>query len=160
MGGKRTRKGQHLYVSIACLTLLIVASCVPCKQVPPPEPAPAPQAAPPARQECVHLENVGGFISRGDFDGAMKVNQDVLADSPKTPPGDEALMNLGLISAHYANPKKDYKKAMGYFMRIEREFPQSTLVEEARIWVSVLQAFEKAKQVDIEIEEKKKVLGK
>lgn len=165
MGGKRNRKRQHLYLSAACLTLLIVAACVPCKRIPPepvtPDPA-APQAAAtaPAPARCDHLENVVSLISRGDFEGAMKVNQDVLADSPKTPPGDEALMNLGLISAHYANPKKDYKKAMGYFMRIEREFPLSPLVDEARIWVSVLQAFEKAKQVDIEIEEKKKVLGK
>jgi hypothetical protein len=159
MGGKWQRKRQHLYVSVACLTLLIVAACIPCKQVPP-EPAPAPQAAPPAREECDHLANVVGFIGREDFEGAMKESQDVLVGSPKTPPGDEALMNLGLISAHYANPKKDYKKAMGYFMRIEKEFPRSPLVEEARIWIGVLQAFEKAKQVDIEIEEKKKVLGK
>jgi hypothetical protein len=33
-------------------------------------------------------------------------------------------------------------------------------VEEAKIWVSVLLAFEKAKQVDIEIEKKKKELEK
>ncbi len=165
MGGKRNRKRQHLYLSVACLMLIIIAACVPCKRVLPdpvtPEPATRQSAAPaPRPAKCDHLENVVGFISRGDFEGAMKVNHDVLADSPKTAPGDEALMNLGLISAHYANPKKDYRKAMSFFMRIEREFPQSPLVEEARIWVSVLQAFEKAKQVDIEIEEKKKVLGK
>jgi outer membrane protein assembly factor BamD (BamD/ComL family) len=69
-------------------------------------------------------------------------------------------MDLGLISAHYANPKKDYKKAMNYFMRIEKEFPDSPHVEESKIWVSVLRAFEKAKQVDLEIEQKKKGLGK
>jgi hypothetical protein len=45
-------------------------------------------------------------------------------------------------------------------MRVEKDFPRSPLVEEAKIWVSVLHAFEKAKQVDIEIEEKKKELGK
>jgi len=45
-------------------------------------------------------------------------------------------------------------------MRLEREFPRSPLVEEAKIWVGVLQAFEKAKQVDLEIEEMKKGLGK
>jgi hypothetical protein len=154
MGGKRIWRWQHVYLSAACLTLVIVAACIPCKRVTPEF------SAPPARTECAHLENLGGLILRGDFEGAMKESQDVLAGAPNTPPGDEALMNLGLMSAHYANPKKDYKKAMGYFMRIEREFPRSLLVEEARVWVSVLQAFEKAKQVDIEIEEKKKVLGK
>ncbi|HYQ61439.1 MAG TPA: hypothetical protein VEP29_10315 [Desulfatiglandales bacterium] len=90
----------------------------------------------------------------------MRESQDILARSPRTPPGDEALMNMGLICAHYANPKRDYKKALGYFMRIEKEFPRSPFVEEAKIWVSVLLAFEKAKQVDIEIEKKKKELEK
>jgi hypothetical protein len=90
----------------------------------------------------------------------MKESQELLTSSPKTPPGDAALMNMGLICVHYANPKKDYKKAMGYFMRIERDFPQSPLVEEAKIWTNVLKDFEKAKQVDLEIEQKKQEMGK
>jgi hypothetical protein len=45
-------------------------------------------------------------------------------------------------------------------MRVDKEFPQSPLAEEAKIWTSVLQDFEKVKQVDIEIEEKKQGLGK
>ncbi len=130
------------------MILFVVAACVPWKQILP------------ASSPCAPLESVKGLIERGDFEAAMKENQEVLAGSPKTPPGDEALMNMGLISAHYANPKKDYKKAMGYFMRIERDFPQSPLVEEAKIWISVLKAFEQAKQVDLEIEQKKKEMGK
>ena len=148
MGTKRSRNRQHLYLSVACLMLFISASCVPFKQLPP------------AQEECTHLGSISGFIVRGDFEGAMRESQDILARSPKTPPGDEALMNMGLICAHYANPKRDYKKALGYFMRIEKEFPRSPFVEEAKIWVSVLLAFEKAKQVDIEIEKKKKELEK
>lgn len=111
-------------------------------------------------EECNHLKRVTGLVNKADFDGAMKESLELLARTPKAPPGDAALMNMGLISVHYANPKKDYQKALGYFMRVEREFPNSPLVEEAKIWVSVLQAFEKAKQVDIEIEKLKKVLGK
>jgi len=148
VGTKRSGKRQHLYLSVACLMLFISAACVPFKQLPP------------AQEECAHLGNISGFIVRGDFEGAMRESQDILARSPTTPPGDEALMNMGLISAHYANPKRDYKKALGYFMRIEKDFPRSPLVEESKIWVSVLLAFEKAQQVDIEIEKKKKELGK
>ncbi len=151
MGTKRSRKRQHLYLSAACLMLFILfisAACVSWKQLSP------------AQEECTHLVSISDFIARGDFEGAMRESQDILARSPITPPGDEALMNMGLISAHYANPKRDYKKALGYFMRIEKEFPRSPLVEEARIWVGVLHAFEKAQQVDIEIEKKKKELGK
>ena len=149
MGTKRTGKRQHLYVSAACLILCITTACVPIK-------------TPPAivRVECNHLKRVEGLISQGDFEGALKESQDLLARSPKSPPGDAALMSLGLISAHYANPKMDSKKALTYFTQMEREFPHSPLVEEAKIWTSVLSAFEKAKQVDIDIEEKKKGLGK
>jgi hypothetical protein len=148
VGTKRSRNRQYLYLSVAFLVLFISAACVPCKQLPP------------VREDCAHLECISGFIVRGDFEGAMRESQDILTRSPTTPPGDEALMNMGLISVHYANPKRDYKKALGYFMRIEKEFPRSPLVEEAKIWAGVLLAFEKAKQVDIEIEKKKKELGK
>jgi tetratricopeptide (TPR) repeat protein len=159
MGPERTRKRQHVHLSVACLILISIVACVPCKQTPS-EPQAPPPAVQSARDECVHLESVKGFISQGDFDGAMKASQDILANSPKTPPGDAALMNLGLISAHYANPKRDYKKSLNFFQRIEKEYPESPLVEEAKIWISVLQAFEKAKQVDLEIEQKKKGLAK
>ncbi len=145
MGTEQSWRRQYLYLSIACL-MAIVAACYPISF----------HQAAPKPEECDHLELVKEFIARGDFEGAMKASQHVLSGSPKSPPGDEALLDMGLINAHYANPKKDYKKALGYFLRVEREFPQSPLVEEARIWVSVLRAFEKAKQVDMEIEARKK----
>jgi hypothetical protein len=39
-------------------------------------------------------------------------------------------------------------------------YPKSPLVQQAKIWVGVLQVIEKSKQVDIEIEEMKKELSK
>jgi hypothetical protein len=157
MGRKQSGKRQHLYLTAACLILVIAAGCAPVRVQAPECPA-CPKC--PECPQCGHLRPVAGLISRGNFEGAMKESQDILARSPKTPPGDEALMVMGLISSHYANPKKDYKKALSYFMRVENEFPRSPLVEEAKIWIGVLQAFEKAKQVDLEIEEMKKGLGK
>ncbi len=150
MGTEQSGKRQHLYLSIACLTVIFATGCIATVQ----------QTTSPDSEKCDHLEIVRDFIGKGDFEGALKASQRVLSRSPKSPPGDQALLDLGLINAHYANPKKDYKKALGYFLRVEREFPRSPLVEEARIWVSVLRAFEKAKQVDIEIEERKKEMGK
>lgn len=149
---KRRGRGKHLFISVAGLILFVITACIPGKRVW--------TAQPPERKACDHLESVSGFIGIGDFEGAMKQSQGILAGSTRTAPGDEALMVMGLISAHNANPKRDYKKAMGYFQRVEKEYPRSPLVEEAKIWISVLHAFEKAKQVDIEIEEKKKGLGK
>jgi len=149
VGKEQSGRRQYLYISIACL-MIMIAACSPAFF----------HSAPPDAENCNHLDLVKGFISQGDFEGAMRASQSVLSRSPKSPPGDEALFTMGLVYTHYANPKKDYKKALGFFQRVEREFPHSPLVEEARIWVSVLRAFEKAKQVDIEIEEKKKELGK
>jgi tetratricopeptide (TPR) repeat protein len=160
MGRKRSRKRQHLYLAVACLILVIAAGCAPARVQAPacPECPGCPEC--PVCPQSYDLKPVAGLISRGNFEGALKESQEILARSPKAPPGDEALMAMGLISAHYANPKKDYKKALSYFMRVEREFPRSPLREEAKIWIGVLQAFEKAKQVDLEIEEMKKGIGK
>jgi outer membrane protein assembly factor BamD (BamD/ComL family) len=148
VGTKRRGKRQYLYRSVAGLILCSMVACTPINRLLTQDEA------------CDHLQRVERSLKSGDFDTAMKESQETLSRSPKSPPGDAALMNLGLICIHYANPKKDYHKALGYFTRLEKEFPRSALVEEAKIWVGVLQAFEKAKQVDIEIEGKKKGLGK
>jgi len=111
---------------------------------------------------CVRLQDVRKQIDRGDFDGAMREYQDALAHPH---PGTERsastlLFELGLLYAHNDNPKKDYRKAQGYFTRLVREHPRSVLVEEAKIWIDVLDSMEKAKRVDMQIEEMKKVLTK
>jgi hypothetical protein len=169
MGRKRSGKRQHLYLTVACLILLIAAGCAQVRTHPPVGSAcpecpvcPAYPVCPecPACPQSGHLMHMEGLLSRGNFEGAMKESQEVLARSPKATPGDEALMTMGLISAHYANPKKDYQNALGYFIRLEREFPRSPLAEEAKIWIGVLQSFEKAKQVDLDIEKMKKEIRK
>jgi hypothetical protein len=157
MGRKPSGKRQYFYRSIAGLMLSLIFACAPVR-VQAPECPQCPGC--PECPQCGHLKSMTDLIGRGNFEGAMKESQDILVRSPKGPPGDEALMVMGLVSAHYANPKKDYTKALNYFMRVEREFPRSPLAEEAKIWVGVLQAFEKAKQVDLEIEEMKKGLEK
>ena len=148
MGTKQRRMRQHFYRSIACLILCVCVGCAPARMLFT------------TGYECDHLRSVEDLILQRDFDSALRKTQERYDQSPKSPPGDSALMSLGLISAHYANPKKDYNKALGHFLRVERDFPQSPLVEEAKIWISVLQAFEKAKQVDLEIQKKKQGLGK
>jgi len=47
-------------------------------------------------------------------------------------------------------------KGEGMFDKIGREYPNSPLAEEAKIWAGVLQVIEKLKQVDIDIEERRK----
>lgn len=71
-----------------------------------------------------------------------------------------ALYNMGLIYVHYKNPNKKYEKAKAVFERVVKEYQDSPLAEEAKIWAGVLQVIEKFKQVDIDIEEKKKELSR
>lgn len=114
------------------------------------------------------------LVAQGNYEAALKENQRGFSLSGKNPPGDEALFNIGLIYAHSGNPKKDYGKAILFFNKLTKDCPQSPWVEQARIWTAVLQeneklkqsienlnqVMEKSKQVDIEIEEKKREKAK
>jgi len=111
-----------------------------------------------SRAGNLHLQRIQAFTHREDFDGALRENQKVLALSPKQPPADAALFSSGLIHLHYANPKRDYKRAHSFFMRLKREFPASPFAEEAKIWVNILETMERALLVDMEIDEKSKAL--
>jgi len=114
------------------------------------------------------------LLAEGNYEGALKENQRILSLSGQNPPGDEALFNIGLIHAHPGNTKKDYGKSLTFFRRLIKEYPQSSCFEQAKIWVGILQdnerlsrsieelsqVLEKSKQVDIEIEEKKREKAK
>jgi len=111
---------------------------------------------PSVEQGFIHLLNGQQLLVQGDIQGALQANLEALARSPHDPPGDEALFAMGLIHIHYANPKKDIRQAQALFARIVKEFPDSPRTEEARIWVDILDTMEKTRQIDIEIEEKKR----
>jgi len=110
------------------------------------------------------------LLAQGDYEGALRENQKVLSLSSGKPPEDEALFNMGLIYAHPGNPKKDYGKSLGFFKRLIKDYPKSPFVEQVKIWTEVVQenqklnktieklhqVIEESKQVDIEIEEKKR----
>ena len=109
------------------------------------------------------LNRAQGLLSQGDYEGSLRENQRALSVAANESPGDEALFNMGLIYADAENPKKDYRRAMSFFGRLPKEYPQSPLVGQAKIWLGVLQANEKltqmlerSRQVDIEIEEKRR----
>jgi len=124
----------------------------------------------PSKSMAADLERAAKLCSQGDYDGSFRENQRVLSLSGKNPPGDRALFNMALIYASSENPKKDYEKALLFLKRIIRDYPQSSLVEEARIWARVLQenersrqesarlrqVIEKSKEVDLMVDEKKR----
>ena len=110
------------------------------------------------------------LLAHGDYEAALKENQKALSLSGNRLPGDEALFNMGLIYAHSGNPKKDYGKSLSFLRKLLKDYPQSPRAERTKIWIEMLQenqklnqaveelnrAIEKSKQVDIEIEEKKR----
>jgi outer membrane protein assembly factor BamD (BamD/ComL family) len=98
------------------------------------------------------------LLASGDYKGALKQIQGLLSLSPNDPYRDEALFQAGLIYAHHMNPEKDFNRSHGYFSKLIKDHPRSPLVEQAKIWVGVLDVIEKSKQIDIEIEKKRKQL--
>lgn len=124
-----------------------------------------------ARESLVNSQKL---LSQGNYEGALKENQRVLSLYGQHILGDEALLNMGLIYAHPGNPKRDNGKAMFFFNKLTKEFPQSPFADQARIWLGMLlenqrlnqtveklqEVIEESKRVDIEIEERKKEKGK
>ena len=146
MGGKYT--GSWKYICLCIAGLIIFSGC--------------------ARVDTVNKKwsarknlHIGQkLLDKRDFKGSLRENMKALSIIEKEPPGDRALFNIGLIYAHYENPEKDYKKSILYFRRLVREYPRSPLLEQAKIWINVLGIIEKAKEIDIENEKKKKELAR
>ncbi len=90
------------------------------------------------REGCAHLQRMQVLIRQGDFKGALQEDQKILSLSPKDPRSDGALFSMGLIFADHNNPEKDYRKALGFFAQLVKEFPESPLVEGARTWTRLL----------------------
>jgi tetratricopeptide (TPR) repeat protein len=108
----------------------------------------------------MHLLRSKAFLEKGNYSQAVEENKKILGLPAKTTLKDRALFNIALIYAHHDNPEKDYNKSIKYFKKIINELPQSTLIYESEVWLRVLNTIEKSKQVDIEIERKKKELSR
>jgi tetratricopeptide (TPR) repeat protein len=110
-----------------------------------------------------HILRGQKFFTQGNYEAAMSENKKILSLSDSRSPKDEALFNLGLIYAHFENPQQDLQKSIEFFKTLIKNNPRSSLAEQAKIWVEILQENEglnhllqKLKQVDIEIEEMKR----
>ena len=159
MGGKRIGTGQHLYLCLAGLIVLGSAGCTASGRAVQPEVQPAVQQKP-DQKPVPWLQTVQPLIDRGEYDKATRKSEELLASPDEETRPDEALFSLGLLAADVKNPRNDYRKSRDYFARLVREYPGSEYAGQARIWIGVLDLFEKSKQVDMEIDVKKKGIGK
>ncbi len=148
MGRERIRAWKCVYFCIACLMFLPLFSCASIKHAS-------------LRNEAQeYLLRGQTLLSQRNYDGALNEFQKVLSLPPDIPLKEEALFNIGLVYAHSGNPQRDLEKALEFFRRLVKYSPKGSLVEQAKIWVGVLeeneklnQVIRKLKQVDIEIEE-------
>ncbi|HSR11096.1 MAG TPA: hypothetical protein VLS90_06595 [Thermodesulfobacteriota bacterium] len=125
-----------------------------------PEPVPEPQKA---EAENPLLSRARKSFEKGDYNGSQKENLKILSLSSKSAPKDQALFNLGLIYACVENPQRDLSRALFYFRKLLKDYPQSPLGGEAKTWAGVLEESEKLayiieelKKVDRNVDEKKR----
>lgn len=130
------------------------------------------------------FERVNLLVSEGQYDTAYNETQKIMKEGAGAP--DVALFNLGMISAHSANPKRNYPRALSHFRAVVKEYPQSPLAEPAKTWIQVIEEYqrmseekrlllkkrealtqereklkyanEKSRQVDVEVERRRREL--
>lgn len=114
-----------------------------------------------------HFQRAKRYFDQGNYDGSLEESQKVLSASGKNVPRDRALFQIGLIYTQPENPKRDIEKAISFFQRLLKDYPQSPWKDEAKTLIMVLQEniklnqmIEKSKEVDIAIEEKKREKGR
>ncbi|MBI2360339.1 MAG: tetratricopeptide repeat protein [Deltaproteobacteria bacterium] len=162
MGRQRIRARKYIYICLAGLMLFASGGCAILGRVA-------------ERDEAREALRLGQkLLARDDYEGSLREQQKALSLSMGRPPADEALFHMGLIYAHSGNPKKDYRKAVGLFQSLTRDYPGSPLLEQAKIWIGVLEAserlaqtneklsemLERLKKVDVEIEQKRREKGR
>lgn len=131
MGRKHNRKRQYFHICSACLIFFLMVGCTILKES---------RNRKEIDESFLHSRQL---LAKGDYKGALVENQAVLSKFGKDRPADEALFNMGLIYAHYGNPEKDYNRSFDYFRKVVGEYPQSPLLEQAKIWGGVLRDMEK-----------------
>jgi len=138
--------------------------------------------APSGDKRAIVFERANALLSEGQYESAYNETQRILKEESDA--RDLALFNLGMISAHSANPKKNYPRALSYFRTLVKEYPQSPVAEPAKTWIQVLEEYqrmseekrllvrerevlmqekeklkyanEKSRQVDVEIEKRRR----
>jgi len=100
----------------------------------------------------------GSLIIPSNFDQALKENQKALAENKGQP--DVALYNIGVISAHSANPKKDYSRALLSFRTLLKDHPSSLRAEQAKLWIQAIEQNQKASEEGQRLAEEKRAVAR
>jgi TolA-binding protein len=90
-------------------------------------------------EALAHLAQGRKFLALGDYGNALKENENVLSLAGRNTPVDEALFYVGLIHALPLNPARNYGKSVVVFKRLIKEYPGSSLIEQAKAMLDLLQ---------------------
>ena len=115
-----------------------------------------PDAAPEKIAKPNPFAHATALLNEGNYGAALKENQRLLAEKKAAP--DVALFNMGLISAHSSNPRKDYPRALNSFKTLTLQYPRSPLMEQAKIWIQVIEEHQRIVDERQKLVEEKRVL--
>lgn len=158
MGRKRSGAGKQICLCVAVLIFLGPWACTLSKMM-------STEMVDVTGEEArAHLVQGRMDLARGEYESALKENEKVLSLAGRNVPVDEALFYVGLIHAHPANPARDYGKALVWFGRLIRDYPESPLVEQAKTVAGLLQENDKLNRTTDKVnhinDEQKKTIDK
>ena len=139
MGGNRTGVRSHILFYVALLACLSISSCASLEGRRGEETV----SVQGARE---HLAGGKKALAQHDYQASLQEFEAALSLSGNEPPGDEALLNMGMVYGDPENPKRDNRKSIGSFQRLVKEYPQSNWAEPARIWTEILEERERLRR--------------
>jgi hypothetical protein len=96
-------------------------------------------------------------LNPSNYDIVLRDNQRALAERKGA--ADIALFNIGMVSAHSLNPNKNYTKALTSFKTLVKDYPQSSRVEQAKVWIEALEQLQKNAEEKQMLAEEKQTLA-
>ena len=78
------------------------------------------------------------LLAQRNDHGAIDEYQKVLS-LPKNFWKTKSFFNLGVIYVHLRNPQKDLEKSLDFFKNLIKNYPKSPFVEQAKMWVGILE---------------------
>jgi len=143
MAGNRTGVPKHILFCVTLMICLSIWSCGSLERL-------QVEKAVSEHGARGHLAGGQKALAQHDYQASLQEFEAVLSLSGDKPPGDEALLNIGMVYGDPENPKRDYRKSIAAFQRLVQEYPQSNWAEPARIWMKSLEERERLRHTMLE----------
>jgi outer membrane protein assembly factor BamD (BamD/ComL family) len=145
VGNKSSRTRKHLtyYVTVGGIIAAInLAACAPVQNKI-------------TEIKAYHqLEQNREKLANGFFETVIEQSKQVLEQSETTPPADIALYTLGEVYAHHDYAGKNFVTAQHYFEKLNKNFPDSPLTSEARVYINLFETIAAKEQESLVLQQK------